>query len=103
MSLRSLIGWPVKWALARAGYEVFRPAEYGVFRRAEFDVIPKVAYGGDPLLDIEKLSQTWRYSIDVFFDVGANTGGTILRAKHRFRNCRVTAFEPHPKTFLHLT
>ena len=51
----------------------------------------------------EKLSKAWRYSIDVFFDVGANDGETIRRARDRFRNCRIIAFEPHPKTFLDLT
>jgi FkbM family methyltransferase len=87
MRLRSLIGRPIKWTLARVGY----------------DVIPKESYGHDPFLDIERLSQAWQHSIDVFFDVGANEGGTIHRARDRFKNCKITAFEPHPKTFLELT
>jgi len=102
MRPRSLIGAAAKWALARQGYDVFRPAEYGVFRRAECDVISKMSYGYDPLLDIEKLSQAWQYSVDVFFDVGANDGETIQCARNRFKNCKITAFEPHPKTFLKL-
>ena len=70
---------PIKWALARAGY------------------------GHDAFLDIERLSQAWQYSLDVFLDVGGNDGATIRRARDRFKNCRITAFEPHPKTFLCLT
>src|SRR5690349_21153023 len=53
-------------------------------------------------VDIEKLSQAWQYSVDVFFDVGAHNGETIQRARNRFKNCKITAFEPHPKTFLKL-
>lgn len=41
----------------------------------------------------------WRYSLDVFFDVGANDGETAIRARHDFGRCRIIAFEPHPKTF----
>jgi FkbM family methyltransferase len=87
MRLRSLVARPVKWALARAGH----------------DVISQKRYGYDAFLDIERLSQAWQYPIDVFFDVGANDGETIRHARNRFRNCRITAFEPHPNTFLKLT
>jgi FkbM family methyltransferase len=92
MRLRSLIGRPIKWAFARAGYDVFSRAE-------NYDI----PYGHDALLDIQRLSQTWHYSIDVLFDVGANDGQTIRRVRDRFGNCRIIAFEPHPKAFLNLT
>jgi FkbM family methyltransferase len=95
MRLRSLMARPLKWALARRGYDVFRSSE--------FDVISKKSYGYDPFLDIEKLSQAWQYSINVFFDVGANAGGTVRCARDRFKNCQIIALEPHPKTFLDLT
>lgn len=96
MRLRSLIARPIRWAierpitwaLARAGYDVIRHIWYG-----------HGGYGHDAFLDIERLSQAWQYSIDVFFDVGANDGGTIRRARHSFGNCRIIAFEPHPMTF----
>ena len=94
MRLRSLIARPIKRALAQAGYDVVPQSGYYVFPRR---------YGHDAFLDIKRLSQAWQYSIDVFFDVGANDGATIRHARHRFRNCRITAFEPHPKTFLNLT
>jgi FkbM family methyltransferase len=100
MRLRSLIARPIRWAIerpiawafARAGYDVIRHIGCG-----------HVGYGHDAFLDIERLSQAWQYSIDVFFDVGANDGGTIRRARHSFRNCRIIAFEPHPMTFQKLT
>src|SRR6266850_559546 len=83
----ALTAQPVVWVLARAGRDVIRRDKYGY----------------DAFLDIDRLSQAWQYSIDVFFDVGANDGGTIRLAKRRFRNCRIIAFEPHPRTFLKLT
>jgi hypothetical protein len=100
MQLRSVIARPVRWAIerpiawafARAGYDVFRHIGYG-----------RVGYGHDAFLDIDRLSSTWQYSIDVFFDVGANDGGTIRRARNSFRNCQIIAFEPHPMTFQRLT
>src|SRR5262249_20570716 len=57
----------------------------------------------DAFTDIKRLSQAWQYSIDIFFDVGANDGQTITRARHNFGSCRIIAFEPHPKTFGQLT
>jgi FkbM family methyltransferase len=92
MRFRSLIGRPIKWAFARAGYDILS--------RAKNSDIP---YGHDVLLDIERLSQTWHCSLDVFFDVGANEGQTIRRVRDSFGNCRIIAFEPHPKTFQKLT
>jgi FkbM family methyltransferase len=87
LRLRSLVTGPVKRALARGGR----------------DVIGRNRYGYDAFLDIERLSQAWQYPIEVFFDVGANDGAIIRHARHRFGDCRITAFEPHPKTFLKLT
>src|SRR5690349_15287698 len=107
MRLHNLIGWPIKWALARAGYGVFSSAEYNIFPRAEYDFLVSrygpdflvSRYGHDVFVDIQRLSQAWRYSIDIFFDVGANDGETIHSARERFGNCRIIAFEPHPNTF----
>ena len=85
-SLRSFFVQPVKWALARTGR----------------DIVSRDKYGYDPFLDIVRLSETWRYPIDVFFDVGANDGATIRHAQSRLGNCRIFAFEPHPQTFSNL-
>ena len=95
MRLRPIIARPIKWALARAGYDVFP--------RAGCYAISQNAYGHDVFLDIDRLSKAWQYSIDLFFDVGASHGATSRRARDIFRNCRIVAFEPHPKTFLNLT
>jgi FkbM family methyltransferase len=56
----------------------------------------------NPFLDIEKLSRRWNFSIDLFFDVGANQGMTTEIALRHFPNVRVVAFEPHPETFVQL-
>jgi FkbM family methyltransferase len=53
----------------------------------------------DVFADIKRLGRAWQYPIEIFFDVGANDGGTTKRAEHDFRSCRIIAFEPHPKTF----
>ena len=87
ISLRSYFARPVKWALRRAGRVI----------------IDRNKYGYDEFADIERLSQAWQYPIEVFFDVGANNGQTITRARQKFGNCRIFAFEPHPKTFEQLT
>jgi len=79
MRLRSLIARPIKWAFARAGYDIVSQAVF-----SSGILVSRDAYGHDAFLDIERLSQAWRYSIDVFFDVGANDGGTIRLARHRF-------------------
>jgi len=60
-------------------------------------------YGFDVFADIKRLSQAWKYPIEVFFDVGANNGQTTSRARYHFGSCRIIAFEPHPETFGHLT
>jgi FkbM family methyltransferase len=85
--LRSVVVRPIKWALHRTGRTV----------------INRNMYGYDAFADIKRLSLAWQYCIDVFFDVGANDGGTITRARHNFGGCRIIAFEPHPKTFGQLT
>jgi FkbM family methyltransferase len=74
----------VKWA-------IHRPAKWALYRTG--------CYGVDAFADIKRLSRTWQYPIEVFFDVGANDGGTTKRAEHNFRDCQIIAFEPHPKTF----
>src|SRR5438876_2660799 len=84
--LSPLIARPLAWVFARAGRDIVRRDKYGY----------------DAFLDIERLSRAWRYRIDVFFDVGANDGATIRLAKRRFGNCRIVAFEPHPRTFVKL-
>jgi FkbM family methyltransferase len=92
--LRSILVRPIKWALHRTGRTVIDRNTYAVITNA---------YGYDAFADIKRLSQAWQYSIDVFFDVGANVGETIARARHNFGGCRIIAFEPHPKTFGQLT
>jgi FkbM family methyltransferase len=57
-------------------------------------------FGWDPFQDIKKLSDIWHYSIEVFFDVGANDGQTMLRAVQAFPKCRIVAFEPHSEPLL---
>jgi FkbM family methyltransferase len=86
MSLRSFVTRPIKRAFALSGR----------------DIVGRNRYGHNVFLDIKRLSQAWQYPIKVFFDVGANDGQTIRVAKEHFRDCRITAFEPHPKTFLTL-
>jgi len=80
ISLRSFAVRAIKWALHRTG-----------------------RYGHDAFADIKRLSQAWQYSIEIFFDVGANDGHAITRARHDFGSCRIISFEPHPKTFRQLT
>jgi FkbM family methyltransferase len=93
--LRSLVVRPIKWALERSGRVVVD--------RNRYVVLDRNRYGYDALIDIKRLSQAWQYPIDVFFDVGANEGQTILRARHVFKNCAIKGFEPHPDTFIRLT
>ena len=95
MKLRHLVTRPMKWVLAKAGWDVVKTYP-------GWDLIQRDRYGYDPFLDIERLSRLWKYSVRVFFDVGANDGATIRWAKSAFPNCRVVAFEPHPETFLRL-
>jgi FkbM family methyltransferase len=86
MRLRSLITGPLTWALPKSGR----------------NVTGRDRYGFDPFLDIDRLSQFWKYPVRVLFDVGANDGRTIRLARNRFPTCQVVAFEPHPRTFLRL-
>ena len=87
MRLRSLITKPVRWLVAKAG----------------FDLVPLNAFGHDPFRDIRLLNEKWNSSVRTFFDVGANDGGTSLKAVKQFPEARIFAFEPHPETFLRLT
>jgi FkbM family methyltransferase len=86
ISLRSFVVRRIKRALHRMGLAIIRNA-----------------YGVDAFTDIKRLSQAWQYTIEVFFDVGAHGGDTTIRARHNFVNCRIIAFEPHPKTFRQLS
>jgi FkbM family methyltransferase len=87
MRLRSLITKPVRWLVAKAGY----------------DLVPLNAFGHDPFRDIRQLNERWNSSVRTFFDVGANDGRTSLKALRQFPEARIFAFEPHPETFLRLT
>jgi FkbM family methyltransferase len=60
---------------------------------------PRHRFGIDYLTDIERLANVWSYSVDTFFDVGANVGDTALSAFKKFPEVRVYSFEPHPSTF----
>jgi FkbM family methyltransferase len=86
MRLRSLIAKPVRWLVAKAGY----------------DLVPLNAFGHDPFRDIRLLNEKWNSSVRTFFDVGANDGRTSLKAVKQFPEARIFAFEPHPETFLRL-
>src|SRR5262249_43031269 len=86
MRLRSLITKPVRWLIAKAGY----------------DLVNLNAFGHDHFRDIRLLSENWNSSVRTFFDVGANEGDTSLKAQNQFPQARIFAFEPHPETFLRL-
>ena len=86
MRLRSLITKPVRWLVAKAGY----------------DLVNLNAFGHDPFRDIRLLNEKWNSSVRTFFDVGANDGDTSLKALKQFPQARIFAFEPHPDTFLRL-
>src|SRR5262249_54292355 len=85
--LRSLALHPIKWFLLQSGQ----------------DIISRQKYGYDAFLDIQRLGEAWKNPIKIFFDVGANDGATTQHARTRFADCRIFAFEPHPKTFQKLT
>jgi FkbM family methyltransferase len=95
MRLRSLITKPVRWLVAKAGYDLVP--------RNAFDLVPLSAFGHDPFRDIRLLNEKWNSSVQTFFDVGANDGGTSLKAVKQFPEARIFAFEPHPETFLRLS
>lgn len=78
----------VKAILARQGVVLMRPM---------------LRFGLDPFTDIQRLAETWNYSIDLIFDVGANDGSTAVDALKRFPAAQVVSFEPHPSTFAALT
>ena len=86
MLLRSLIANPLRRLVARAGYEM----------------VPLNAFGHDPFRDIRLLNEKWNCTVQVFFDVGANDGGTSLKAVRQFPGAKIFAFEPHPEVFLRL-
>jgi FkbM family methyltransferase len=79
----------VRFLLGRQGYDFYK-VEYS-------------AYGINPLVDIQRLSRHFGYSIDTFFDVGANIGQTTHKALRAFPSASVVSFEPHPATFAQLT
>src|SRR5262249_55111352 len=93
--LRSLFAKPVRWLLARAGYNLVSINAFGL--------VPLNAFGHDPFRDIQLLSKKWNFSVQTFFDVGAHAGETSLKAVKQFPEARIFAFEPHPVTFLSLT
>jgi FkbM family methyltransferase len=95
MRLRSLIAKPVRWLVAKAGYDLV-PLN-------AFDLVPLDAFGHDPFRDIRLLNEKWNSSVRALFDVGANYGGTSLKAVKQFPEAQIFAFEPHPETFLRLT
>jgi FkbM family methyltransferase len=57
-------------------------------------------YGVDYMLDIERLISKFNLPpVEMFFDVGANSGEVSLQALNRFPATRVVAFEPTASTF----
>jgi len=87
MGLRSLAEKSIKRLLALSGYVVARSERFGI----------------DPFSDITKLAEEWGEPLRVFFDVGANDGGTAEKALCVFPAAKVFSFEPHPRTFKDLT
>lgn len=73
----------VRWLLALGGLAVTRSTRFGI----------------EPFGDIRRLASQWNYTLDVFFDVGANDGETALKALSEFPSANVFSFEPHPATF----
>jgi FkbM family methyltransferase len=59
-------------------------------------------YGVEYLVDIDRLSKQWNLAIRIFFDVGANLGGTTRAALKAFPDAQVVAFEPIPDIFSRL-
>jgi FkbM family methyltransferase len=90
MRLRQMITKPVRWLVAKVGYDLVK-------LNVNFD-----AFGHDPFQDIQLLTQKWNSSVRTFFDVGANDGDTSLKALKQFPQAQIFAFEPHPETFLRL-
>jgi FkbM family methyltransferase len=88
MSIRALAGKAIRTLLDHGGYVLLKPS---------------VKFGIDPFVDINRLGSAWRLSFDVFFDVGANDGDTVVSALKHFPRARIFSFEPHPSTFSVLT
>jgi FkbM family methyltransferase len=82
--VHSQLGKSVKWLLIRGGFSLIQ-----LSRR----------FGVEPFFDIKRLSETWNYPINKFFDVGANEGQTALNARRVFPHAEIFSFEPHPTTY----
>jgi FkbM family methyltransferase len=91
MHLKALIKSPLRWLVAKAGYELVPLNPLGLN-----------AFGRDPFRDIRLLCEKWNYPVQIVFDVGANDGETSLKAVKQFPDAKIFAFEPHPETFLRL-
>lgn len=87
-SLDRLAKGTIKKLLERRGYWVRHRS-----------VLP---FGLDYMNDIRRLSGIYGWSVDTFFDVGANVGQTSKEALHNFPAASVYAFEPHHTTFAKL-
>jgi FkbM family methyltransferase len=70
--------------------------------KSGYDLVPLNAFGHDPFRDIRLLTERENLSVRTFFDVGANEGGTSLKAVKQFPEARIFAFEPHPTSFARL-
>lgn len=96
---RTLEGYNVvtmKQKIGRILRSVLGKFDYVLWRRDSF------RYGIDPFIDISRLSRAWGRDVRVFFDVGANDGGTLINALPVFDSAEFHAFEPHPSTFQRL-
>lgn len=83
-------------AVSRSLRAVLEANGYWVRKRA---VLP---YGIDYQHDIDRLSKIFGTTVNVFFDIGANTGQTAAAALKNFPAAEVYAFEPHEPSFLAL-
>lgn len=56
-------------------------------------------FGWYPWLDVRRMADDLRCSIQIVFDVGANVGDVSKDLLKQFTDCRVYGFEPYPLTY----
>lgn len=92
---------PSKESMKSLRSHVVRTFKRQLERRGRM-VVPQ-GWGLDPLADVRRLAQIWRYPLELLFDIGANEGQTAKRFLQEFPGAEVLSFEPHPATFARLT
>jgi FkbM family methyltransferase len=56
-------------------------------------------FGISPFVDMTRLNSAWGRSLNILFDVGANTGQFASEARQELPAAKIYSFEPHPRTF----